>query len=204
MKKGFTLIELMIVIVMIGILSVVAIPRMQNLTAKAKMSEAVITLKTYEKLKDMHYELYGEENASMGQIGFIYPTNSKYFQFSTGEIALEHSGQAGNIATAGIKDDDDHRESLCHIPPGNPTNGQTIDPANPAWPTHFSHGDQVAPCPSDEELNKYTNTIQVSLKAKLGPLCDIGSGFYIIWNKNGSEYGNSESGNCLIYAPSLK
>jgi type IV pilus assembly protein PilA len=44
-SKGFTLIELMIVVVIIGILAALAIPRFMRSTTKAKMSEARQLLK---------------------------------------------------------------------------------------------------------------------------------------------------------------
>ncbi len=44
-KKGFTLIELMIVVVIIGILAALAIPRFMRSTTKAKQSEARQLLK---------------------------------------------------------------------------------------------------------------------------------------------------------------
>jgi type IV pilus assembly protein PilA len=46
MQKGFTLIELMIVVAIIGILAAVALPAYQDYTVRAKMSEVVLALST--------------------------------------------------------------------------------------------------------------------------------------------------------------
>ena len=46
MQKGFTLIELMIVVAIIGILAAVALPAYQDYTVRAKMSEAILAAST--------------------------------------------------------------------------------------------------------------------------------------------------------------
>ncbi|EMU0259375.1 pilin, partial [Neisseria gonorrhoeae] len=42
LQKGFTLIELMIVIAIVGILAAVALPAYQDYTARAQVSEAIL------------------------------------------------------------------------------------------------------------------------------------------------------------------
>src|SRR3990172_8021932 len=61
-KKGFTLIELMIVVVIIGILAALAIPRFMRATTKSKQAEAKQILKqiyvmerAYRQEKDVYW-----------------------------------------------------------------------------------------------------------------------------------------------------
>ena len=49
-EKGFTLVELMIVIVIVGVLSAVALPQFLNQTGKAKLTEAKTLASSYIKL----------------------------------------------------------------------------------------------------------------------------------------------------------
>ena len=57
-EKGFTLIELMIVVVIIGILAALAIPRFMRATTKAKQSEAKTILKQIYTMQHAYRQEY--------------------------------------------------------------------------------------------------------------------------------------------------
>jgi type IV pilus assembly protein PilA len=69
MQKGFTLIELMIVVAIIGILAAVAIPAYTDYTARAKVTEAVGALAAAKTSVSEYYISQGEMPANATAAG---------------------------------------------------------------------------------------------------------------------------------------
>ncbi|ENW5781587.1 pilin, partial [Neisseria gonorrhoeae] len=69
LQKGFTLIELMIVIAIVGILAAVALPAYQDYTARAQVSEAILLAEGQKSAVTEYCPNHGiwpENNASAG------------------------------------------------------------------------------------------------------------------------------------------
>jgi len=61
------------------------------------------------------------------------------------------SQEQGNAtsASSGSGSQADHKQAVCHIPPGNPDNAHTIVVDDSAVQTHLDHGDTLGPCPDE-------------------------------------------------------
>ncbi|HEZ4650955.1 TPA: pilin [Neisseria meningitidis] len=77
LQKGFTLIELMIVIAIVGILAAVALPAYQDYTARAQVSEAILLAEGQKSAVTEYYLNHGEWPANNSDAGVASASDIK-------------------------------------------------------------------------------------------------------------------------------
>ncbi len=104
MKKGFTLIELMIVIAIIGILAAVAIPMYSDYTKKARTSEVAGNLKEIAKMQIAYKEDPMTGTSYATSIGSTrWASNVQTYSTTAPAKGANGVGAAGNTCADGTR-----------------------------------------------------------------------------------------------------
>lgn len=99
-EEGFSLPELLIVLVIIGILVMIAIPIYQSITTKAKTTEAKLMLGQVETLQKAYYMEYDMYAGDLQAIGFEQNKLITDGGKARYHIAMEQADETGFTATA--------------------------------------------------------------------------------------------------------
>ena len=112
-EKGFTLIELMIVVVIIGILAALAIPRFMTATTKSKQSEAKQILKqvyTLQRAYRQEFNTYADDgvtaaaSGSFPVLGVEIMDNARYSYDMAADSTTFTCTATGNLDDDGTDD----------------------------------------------------------------------------------------------------
>lgn len=149
--KGFTLVELMIVVAIIGILAALAIPNFIKYQAKSKQSEAKQSLRAYFMAQRHYFSEKDEFTGDLGALGFAPERGNRYAYKSMATPTVYQSRATANLtaltAYQGIEVDT--------FKIGNGAVGQPVRPALAAFTVTCEPG--VSACPTDTAVTTGAN-----------------------------------------------
>jgi type IV pilus assembly protein PilA len=101
LQRGFTLIELMIAVAIVGILVAIAIPSFTKFQARSKQSEAKMNLKAMFTAEKGYVQEKEKYSSSLGQLGFSPERNNRYAYYLSSTSTLEDRSGATPTTVAG-------------------------------------------------------------------------------------------------------
>lgn len=106
LQKGFTLIELMIVVAIIGVLSAIAIPAYQDYVKKGEAASAIATLNALKTPAELYAQQNGDlgtdEAAAFAEIGIDANSNNLGTLALASSSAISFTFVSSAVATGGV------------------------------------------------------------------------------------------------------
>lgn len=140
-SHGFTLIEAMTSVALIGILSAIALPGFHSFKTKAVLTELTVQFSIFEKMAETHRDQFGSMPQNLSDFGMEVP-KSMFFSYSA---FLDTSKSSGGNAQSGKNTGKNNgngqtKQVVCH-------QNHSITVANPAiYNAHLAHGDGIGQC----------------------------------------------------------
>ena len=147
-KRGFTLIELMIVVAIIGILAAIAIPNFIKFQARSKQSEVKSNLKAFFTAEKSFFQEKDTYSEVIGDVGFSPERGNRYAYYAGAAQTCQTRAVAG-LPAAAANENCVHVDTFKYI-------GALINPGvkgGAAFPGATGGADPAAPGPGSAGCN---------------------------------------------------
>ena len=95
--KGFTLLELLVVVLIIGILAAIALPQYKKAVEKARMTEAIIMVEKIAEAQERYYLVHDDYTRDINDLDLDIPgENIKYCGVIPGKLGKYFLSTASN------------------------------------------------------------------------------------------------------------
>ena len=125
-QRGFSLIELMIVVALIGILAAIAIPNFLTYQARAKQSEARMNLAAIHTAEVIYFAEKNVYGKTFGEIGFSVTGSSPRYRYALGG-SVAGAELSGDCTVPTPTEDSDFAAGFTAFAVGNIDGDDTCD-----------------------------------------------------------------------------